>query len=198
MRNIPHVRQRVEHSPASTLNVTQHKTRFSKIHSFYFELLYLVYNSYHKKSLIHLAQKSQLPVYTSKFHPNSSAVERERNVQPAQKAVRTGTTQSIRQSRHGCDCTQVADDTINRAITVCLWFDMFTAMVATGDWSWPRALHIAVSAAAAALTGGGSVKLRYTQYPAQHFFPMDEWKRSSYKGNVQIWIYFSILIPSNS
>jgi len=28
--------------------------------------------------------------------------------------------------------------------------------------------------------------------------PMDEWKRSSYMGKVQIWIRFSILIPSNS
>lgn len=130
----------------------------------------MVYNSCHKKSLMHLAEKTQPTVYTSKFHPHSSMVERDRCIQPGRKAVRTGTTQSVHQSWRGCECTQVVNDTTNRAIAVCLWFNIFTAIVATGDWSWHCALHIAASTAATASTDGSSVKLRYTQYSAQDFF----------------------------
>jgi len=71
---------------------------------------------------MHFAQKTQLLVYTSKFYPNSSTVETDRHVRPARKAVRTHTTQSVHQSWHGCDRTQVADDITNRANADCLWF----------------------------------------------------------------------------
>ena len=151
MRNIPHQRRwRIEDGPTSMLSVTQHKTRLTKRYSFYFELLNVVYNSYHTKSLMHLAQKTQLTVYTSKFHPNSSMVER--MWKPGRKAVYTGTTQSVHQSWHDCVRTQVVDNTTNRTITICLWFNTFNAVVATSDCSWPRTLHIAVSAAATAST----------------------------------------------
>ena len=134
-RNIPHERRRcVERGPASMINATQHKTRLTTRHRFYSEPPKVVYNFCHKKFLMHPAQKTQIPVHTSKFHPKSFTVETDRRVQPARKAVRTGTTQSVHQSWHRCDCAQVADDSVNKAVAVC---DLICAL----PWRQPPTPH---------------------------------------------------------
>ena len=107
---------------------TQHNTYLTNIHSFYFEHFNVIYNYYHKKSLMHLAEKTQLPVYTSKFHQHNTTDTYNLPTGSAHKYNIVCTPVLTR-----LDFTQVADDSSGKAIAVCLGFNMFTAMVATSD-----------------------------------------------------------------